>query len=217
MNKLFQIIFILSFGICFSQINVEEIKKNVTENPQEYKTYLEIFKKNPASLTQEQMNQLYYGSRFVKSEYDLSNYNDDYKEVWKPSEKKLSKSKAEKIVTKAEKAYVKDPLNRLILKNISNIYSVLGDNAKEELAILQYNAVMNTIKNSGNGDSEDSPICVIWAGDVIAQIDNLHGYGTAADFKQNMKYLPDGSTITAYSMGKKKIFVKLVGGFRWEQ
>ena len=214
MNQLFQIIFILSFGICFSQINVEEIKKNVTENPQEYKTYLEIFRKNPASLTQEQMNQLYYGSRFVKPDQDLPNYSDDYKEIWKPAEKRLSKSKAEKIVGRAEEAYAKDPLARSILKNMSNIYDALGDNVKKELVVLQYNTIVNTIKNSGSGDSEDSPICVIWAGEVIAQIDNLRGYGTASDFKQDMKFLPDGSMLTVYSMGSKKIFVKLVGGFR---
>ncbi|MDP9958633.1 DUF4919 domain-containing protein [Chryseobacterium lathyri] len=214
MNKLFQIIFILSFGLYFSQINVEEIKKNVTENPQEYNNYLEVFKKNPKNLTQQQMNFLYYGSRFMGSGDEISNYNDDYKEIWKVAEKKTSKSKAEKILAKAEAAYAKDPLNKSILKNMSNIYRSLDDKSKEDLAVFQYNAVVNTIGKSGSGASEDSPICVIWPGDVISQIDNLRGYGTSADFKQNMKFLPDGSMLTVYSMGSKKIFVKLVGGFR---
>lgn len=214
MNKLFQIIFILSFGSYFSQINVEEIKKNVTENPQEYNTYLETFKKDPESLTQQQMNLLYYGSRFMSSGNEMSDYNDDYKEIWRIAEKKPSKSKAQKILAKAEAAYAKDPLNKFILSHMAHIYEALDDKTRNELAVTQYNAIINTINRSGDGNSEDSPICVIWPGDVTSQIDNLRGYGTAADFKQNMKFLPDGSMLTVYSMGAKKIFVKLVGGFR---
>ncbi|MEI3788545.1 MULTISPECIES: DUF4919 domain-containing protein [unclassified Chryseobacterium] len=214
MNKLLQIIFILCFGLYFSQVNVEEIKKDVTENPQQYNTYLETFKKDPESLTQQQMNLLYYGSRFMSSGHEMSDYNNDYKKIWKIAEKKPSKSKAQKILAKAEAAYAKDPLNKAILSNMAHIYDSLDDKARNELAVTQYNAIINTINRSGDGSSEDSPICVIWAGDVIAQIDNLIGYGTAADFKQNMKFLPDGSMLTVYSMGSKKIFVKLVGGFR---
>lgn len=214
MNKLFQIIFILSFGLSFSQINVEEIKKNVTENPQEYNTYLETFKKDPEGLTQQQMNLLYYGSRFMGSGNEMSDYNNDYKEIWRIAEKKPSKNRAQKILARAEAAYAKDPLNKSILSNMAHIYNSLDYKAKNELAVAQYHAVINTINRSGDGNSEDSPICVIWAGDVTEQVDNLIGYGTAADFKQNMKFLPDGSMLTVYSMGAKKIFVKLVGGFR---
>lgn len=60
-------ILILFFQAFFAQINTELIKKNVTENPQEnFYKLLDVFKLNPSELTQEQLNQLYYGSKFIK-------------------------------------------------------------------------------------------------------------------------------------------------------
>ena len=42
LSKLLLVLF--SFNFCFFQINVEQIKKNVADNPQEYYyEYLEIF------------------------------------------------------------------------------------------------------------------------------------------------------------------------------
>lgn len=47
MKKIFYVIFLFVSGFCFSQINVEEIKKNIDENPQKYfYDYLEIFRKD---------------------------------------------------------------------------------------------------------------------------------------------------------------------------
>lgn len=218
MNKIVYVFFLLIFGTYFSQINTDEIKKNVTENPQKYfYDYLEVFKKDPSKLTQEEMSQLYYGSRFIKLDYDLSVFNKESKEIWNPASKRsLSKSKAEKIVAKAEETYSKYPFDKNILIGLSNIYNALGDKIKSKLVEDQYAAIENTIKNSGTGDSADSPICVIWAGHVLEKIDDLRGYGTIRDFKQDIKMLPDGSTLTMYSMGKKQIYVKLVGGFRFD-
>lgn len=215
MKKLLSFFLLIIFGISFSQINVEEIKKNVTENPQKYyNEFLEIFKNDPSKLTQDEMNQLYYGSRFVDTGYSLSAYNKDYDEVWKPASKRIAKSKAQKILSKAEDAYSKNPFEREILTSLSNIYKALGETAKSDICLSQYNLIEKTIRNSGTGNSEDSPICVIRAGDVIGQIDNLRGFGMARDFKQDIKMLPDGSMLTKYEMGKKQMYVKLVGGFR---
>lgn len=218
MNKIFCVFFLLIFVTYFSQINTDEIKKNVIENPQKYfYEYLEIFKKDPSKLSQEEMSQLYYGSRFIKLDYNLSVYNKDSKEIWKPASKRsISKSKAEKIVAKAEETYSKYPFDKDILMSLSNIYNALDDKVKGKLVEDQYIAIDNTIKNSGTGDSADSPICVIWAGHVLEYINDLQGYGTAKDFKQDIKMLPDGSMLTMYSMGKKQIYVKLVGGFRFD-
>ncbi|MCU7617642.1 DUF4919 domain-containing protein [Chryseobacterium sp. PBS4-4] len=215
MKKILSFFLLIIFGICFGQINVEEIKKNVTENPQKYFfDYLEIFKKDPSKLSQEEMNQLYYGSRFVDTGYSLSAYNKDYDEVWKLASKRIAKSKAQKILSKAENAYNKAPLNMEILSSMANIYDAIGETAKSDICISQYKLIEETITKSGSGNSEDSPICVIRAGDVISQIDNLRGYGMARDFKQDIKTLPDGSMLTKYEMGKKQIYVKLVGGYR---
>ncbi|WP_155845778.1 hypothetical protein [Chryseobacterium gregarium] len=53
MKKIFVLLLVIHSLLFFSQINVEEIKKNVIENPQKYfYEYLEIFKKDPSKLTQ---------------------------------------------------------------------------------------------------------------------------------------------------------------------
>ncbi|MBB4806812.1 hypothetical protein HNP38_002108 [Chryseobacterium defluvii] len=213
MNKIFHIIFLLSFGLYFSQINVDEIKKKVTEEPQTYfYNYLEIFRKDPASLTREQMNQLYYGSCFVKSGYGRFGYNKDYETVWKYAKNRMSKHKAQKIITKAEERYAKNPLDKEVLHHMSYIYGALNDTAKRDLCISQYQAIVETIEKSGTGESEDSPICVIHAGDMINRIKGLMAYSLMGNFDQKMKTLPDGSMLTTYSVGNKKIIVKLVGG-----
>ena len=193
LSKLLLVLF--SFNLCFSQINVEQIKKNVADNPQKYYyEYLDIFKQSPDKLSQEQLNQLYYGSRFIKSEYALMNYNNDYEKIWKFAKKGMSKGKAQKIVSLAEEKYLKNPLEK-------------------EICEAQYKAIINTIENSGTGLSEDSPVCVIRAGDMISMLKRVMiAYG---DFKQKDKELPDGSLLTEYSFGENKIFVKLVGGIQF--
>jgi hypothetical protein len=216
MNKIIFILLLMSFGICFAQINVEEIKKNVTENPQKYYLdYLAIFKKNPSELNQEQMNQLYYGSRFIDTGYSLSNYNKDYDKVWKiASRRGLSKGKAQKIINKAEEAYSKNPFEREILTGVANLYIALGETAKSNICISQSTAIEETIKKSGTGKSEDSPICVIRAGDMMSGIKDLMTNGMIRDFNSKEKFLPDGSMLSIYSIGDQKIYLKLVGGFR---
>ena len=215
MKKLLIFLLVLfSINCYFSQISIEEIKKNITENPQNYYyEYLEIFKKDPSKLSQEQMNQLYYGSRFVKSEYSTKDYNNDYDSIWKLIGDKISKNKAQKIVTLAEEKYLKNPLDKEILLKVAKIYSALGENAKSELCNNQYLTILNTIENSGDGKTENTPICVIRAGDMISLLKRvMGGFG---DFKQKDKDLPDGSLLTEYSVGENKIFVKLVGGFQF--
>lgn len=214
MKTILTILSIFAFYFSFSQINVEEIKKNVNENPQKYYyEYLEIFKKEPSKLSQEQMNQLYYGSRFIKSEYSTKDYNNDYDAIWKLAGNRISKNKAQKIVSLAEEKYLKNPLDKEILLKTANIYSALGENAKSELRNNQYLAIVNTIENSGDGKTENTPICVIRAGDMISMLKRfMGGFG---DFKQKDKDLSDGSYLTEYSVGENKIFVKLVGGFQF--
>lgn len=214
MKKLLSILLLISFGIFYCQINVEKIKKNVTENPQKfYYDYVEIFKKDPSKLTPDEMNQLYYGSRFVKSEYSNSDYSNDYNKIWKIAKDGMNSKKAKKIIEKAEICYQKNPLDKGILTKISWIYIALNEKSKSDLCIFQKQLIQNTIVNSGTGKTEDSPICVIREGDMIVMIEKfLGGFG---DFKQKDKSLPDGSFLTEYSIGDNKIFVKLVGGFQF--
>lgn len=211
MKKIITILILLAFGVTFAQINVEEIKKNAVENPQEYfYKYLEIFKQDPSKLTRQELNQMYYGSRFVKTDYSMSDYNDDYEEIWKTSSKKgLSKGKAQKILQAAETAYHKNPLNKEILASMVNIYQATGDKTKAERCILQNNTIIKIIDESGTGRSEDSPICVINAGDMMTFAKSVVMRGR--DFKQKDLKTDKSSMLTEYSNGGVSLFVKCVG------
>lgn len=214
MKKLLSFLLLIIYGISFCQINVEEIKKNVTENPQKYfYDYLEIFKNDPSKLTQDELNQLYYGSRFVDTGYSLSAYNKDYDEVWKPASKRIAKSKAQKILTKAENAYNKAPLNMELLSSMANIYDAIGEKTKLEICRLQNNRIKKTVDESGTGNTENSPICVITAGDMISFAKPIMMMGR--DFKQKDIKTDDKCILTEYSNGRTSLFVKCIGCFNF--
>ncbi|MCY0969111.1 DUF4919 domain-containing protein [Chryseobacterium wangxinyae] len=215
MKKLFLLALLLFFGISFSQINTVETKKNVTENPQKYYyDYLEIFKKDPSKLSQEEMNQLYYGSRFIESGYSLSTFNDDYDEIWKiASRKGLSKTKALKILEKAESAYHKAPMNIEILTSMVNIYDAIKEKAKAEICVMQNNRIIKTIDESGTGRSEESPICVITAGEMLNFAKPIMMMG--GNFKQKDLKTDEGCILTQYSNGSASLFVKCIGCFNF--
>lgn len=202
------------FTFSYGQINTDLIKKNVTENPNEnFYKLLEIFKSNPSELTQEQLNQLYYGSKFLKIDYTIGNYNSESGTFWKPAQRKLSKSKAEKIVKEAELKYLKNPLNKSLLDDMINIYSALDENQKVDLCYKQKDLLIQTVKKSGDGKSEETAICVLTAGEVLQQLEKLIQSGPRAQFDQKMKQLSDGSVLTIYKIGDREVFVKLVGGY----
>ncbi|RLJ34066.1 uncharacterized protein DUF4919 [Chryseobacterium sp. 7] len=207
-------ILVFIFQAFCAQINTDLIKKNVTENPQEnFYKLLEVFKLNPSELTQEQLNQLYYGSKFIKIDYTIGNYNSESGTFWKPAQKRLSKSKAEKMVSEAESKYAINPLNKDLLDDMMNIYRALDNNEKRELCSKQKDVIMQTIEKSGDGKSEETAICVLTPGEVLQQLDKLAISGPRAEFSQKMKQLSDGSILTIYKIGDREVFVKLVGGY----
>lgn len=205
---------LITFQISFAQINTELIKKNVTENPQEnFYTLLDKFKVNPSELTQEQLNQIYYGSKFLKMDYSIGDYNSESGTFWKPAQKRISKSNAEKLVKEAEIKYLKNPLNKNLLNNMINIYSALDEKGKADLCSKQKDLINQTIEKSGDGKSEETAICVLTPGEVLQQLDKLVKSGPRAEFDQKMKQMSDGSILTIYKIGDREVFVKLVGGY----
>lgn len=205
------ILFINQF--IFGQIDVELIKKNVIENPKEnYYPLLEIFKVNPSQLNQNQLNQLYYGSKFLKSNYTMGDYYVDYEKIWKHAKKRISKDKVPEILHEAEPKYLKNPFNMGTLEDMINIYNAADDMQKANLCFEQKQAILNTIEKSGDGLTENTPICVIIPGDVMRTLEKLNNR-TGEKLEQSMKQLADGSILTIYKIGNQQVVVKLVGGY----
>lgn len=207
------LIFSLISNFVFGQINFDLIKKNVIENPTEnFYPLMEKFRTNPSELTQDELNQLYYGSKFVKNDYSLGDYNKDYEAIWKKASKKLSKEKAQKILVEAETKYQKNPLNKYVLKEMINLYSNSGDYKKLDIINKQIELTEKTVEKSGDGKTEQNPICVIYPGDVLVQLERF-SYVDRNKFEQKSKQLEDGSILTMYKMGDEVYYVKLVGGY----
>lgn len=200
-------------NFAFGQINVDLIKKNVTENPAEnFYPLMEEFMNNPSELTQNELNQLYYGSKFVKNDYSLGDYNRDYDAIWKKASKKLSKEKAQKILVEAQTKYQKNPLNKHVLKEMINLYNSVGDYKKLDLVNKQIELTEKTVEKSGDGKTEQNPICVIYPGDALVQLEKF-SYIDRNKFEQKSKQLEDGSILTMYKIGDEVYYVKLVGGY----
>lgn len=210
----FILCFCFFFSFSFAQIDTDSIKKKIIEDPeQNFFALLEIFKTDPDQLTQEQLNQLYYGSKFVKVEYIIGDYHSESGTFWKSAQKKLSKKKAEKMVREAETKYLKNPLNKNLLDDMVRIYSALHKGEKAYLCAKQKELILQTIMKSGDGKSENTAICVLTAREVFQQLEALIRSGPTAPFDQKMKQLPDGSILTVYNIGERQVFVKLVGGY----
>lgn len=212
-KTMISVFLIFLYQLSFSQIDTELIKKNVTENPQEnFYSILEIFKSSPTKLTQEQLNKIYYGSKFVNVDYTIGNYNSEYDTFWKAAQKQISKSKAKNMKSEAERKYLQNPLNIHLLDRMINIYSALNENQKLDLCINQKNLLVNTVEKSGDGKSEETAICVIAPGDVLEYIKKLI-QSPRDELSQKMEQLPDGSFLTIYKIGERQMAIKLVGGY----
>jgi hypothetical protein len=96
---------------------------------------------------------------------------------------------------------------------MAKIYNALGEIQKTNLCTEQKNTILNTIENSGDGKSEETPICVIRAGDVISQLDRF-SFFDRSQFEQKSKTLPNESVLT-YKMGNEVYYILLVGGFNF--
>jgi len=208
MVKALCLLFSLTFGLCFSQVNIDEIKKNVAADPQKYYyDYLEIFKRSPERLEQEQLNYIYYGNNYVDYGYNENEFYQQLKEVQKFSGRTVSKKLAGIILEKALPLYEQNPLHKDLLLQLSSLYHILGDQEKGEKLSLSYQLLTETIRKSGTGKLDTSPIVVTSFSDhrLILQ---EQAFMYRPDF--NIKILPDGSWLTVVKSGLDLYFIKML-------
>ena len=194
----------------FGQINIDAIRKNVTENPQKYYyDNLEIFKTNPADLSQEQLNYIYYGNNYVDYGFDRSEFNKKLGEVSKIAQKQASKKLASQILEKAVPLYQLNPTNKTLLNDLVLLYLNSGDKAKSDFHSLQYRLLMETIENSGTGLLEETPIVVTNFQDKFLAVEQFSKVFTQGiTFK--VKQLEDGSWLDIFKNGMDLYFIKTV-------
>lgn len=207
MKKLVFLLLLLFFGFCFSQVNIEQIKNDVTNNPKKfYYDNLEIFKTDPKSLNQEQLNYIYYGNNYVDYGFKRSEFNEVLNEVTKFSNRKISFKKATQILEKAKILYQKNPLNKGLLLDLQKLYYIVKEQDKGDFHISQYQLLYETIQNSGTGKLDISPLVVTNFSDQMLALENSKVFARGITFKSTV--LPDGSWLNIYKNGQDLFFVR---------
>lgn len=210
MNKIVLFLFLMSSGIYFSQVNIDEIKKNVTEDSKKYYyDYLEIFKTNPRSLNQEQLNYIYYGNNYVDYGYNRSEFNKELHKITNFTNRQISYKKITDLIESGKRLYQQNPIDKKLIQDLYLLYAKIGKTQEKELYFSQYELLCTTIKNSGTGKLDSSPIIVTNFSDKFYAVENLSGiFSPGIDFKT--KILPDGSWLDIFKNGMNLFFVKTV-------
>lgn len=207
MKKLVLLLLLLFSGFCFSQVNIEQIKNDVKSDSQKfYYDNLEIFKTNPKSLSQEQLNYIYYGNNYVDYGFKRSEFNHALGEVTKFSNRKISFKKAIQILEKAKNLYQRNPLNKELLLDLQKLYYIVKEKDKGDFHFSQYQLLYETIQNSGTGKLDISPLVVTNFSDQMLALENSKVFARGITFTS--KVLPDGSWLNIYKNEQDLFFVR---------
>ncbi|MCU7614437.1 DUF4919 domain-containing protein [Chryseobacterium sp. GMJ5] len=206
MKKLLLLFFLFSIGIYYPQVNIEQIKKDVTDNPQKfYYDNLEIFKTNPKLLNQEQLNYIYYGNNYVDYGFKRAEFNDNLNKITDFSNRNISFKKASEVLEKAKILYQKNPLSKELLLDLQKLYLKVKNEEKADFHFSQYWLLYQTIINSGTGKLDVSPLAVTNFSDQIIALESSKVFVRGLTF--TTKVLPDGSWLNIYKNGQDLFFI----------
>lgn len=207
MKKLLFLLSLLFFEFCISQVNIEQIKNDVTSDPKKYYyDYLEIFKTDPKSLNQEQLNYIYYGNNYVDYGFKRGEFMTDLGEVTKFADRNISFKKATEVLEKAKILYQQNPLKKELLLDLQKLYYKIKEQDKGDFHFTQYQLLLETIKNSGTGKLDVSPLVVTNFSDQMTALESSKVFVRGLTF--DSKVLPDGSWLNIYKNGQDLLFVK---------
>jgi hypothetical protein len=209
-KKILVLLLLVHSVLVLSQVDVEEIKKNVTEDPKlYYYDYLEIFKTSPKTLTQDQLNYIYYGNNYVDYGYKRIEFNKELSIITKFTNRQISSKKISDLLEKANILYQKNCLDKELLQDMYLLNSKIGKKKEAELYFAQYELLHETIKKSGTGKLDNSPIIVTNFSDKFYALEHYSGiYSRGLRF--DTKVLPDGSWLDIFKNGMSLFFVKTV-------
>ncbi len=192
---LFLFLFFLSI-VSFSQtLNLEEIKKNVTDtnSPYSYAKLVEEFQNQPSALKSDTLKSkyLYYGKLYsgnYKRASDLKSKN--LKFIKLTGEGKYSEA-----VELGEELLKNDPVNLVTLVNMMACYENTQKNNEEKYQKVktQMEILLSTIAHYGDGKTRETPFQVISMGDEYALLNyfgiNLRMYIRVSEDKDKTSIL----------------------------
>ena len=205
MNKIIlTFIFLCSSIFMLSQnLNLDSIKQNVQNENSNlfYEKLIYKFKFDPTSLTEEEVENLYYGKNFSK--YKTSFFDTDYLEFTQ----NISRGNLKKAIISGEKYLEKDPTNSEVLTYMEIIYKKKDEESKKlALYSMQSKVLLNCIIKNGDGKTKETAFKVNSVGEeyLIADIlgKNIRNFKRAS-------YLQNDGAIDEFSNGEEKIYFKV--------
>lgn len=207
MKKLLFLVLLLFFEFYLSQLNIDQIKNDVISDPKKfYYDNLEIFKTDPKSLNQEQLNYIYYGNNYVDYGFKRGEFMTDLSEVTEFSDRNISFKKATEVLEKAKILYQKNPLQKELLLDHQKLYYKIKEEDKGDFHFIQYQLLLKTINNSGTGKLDVSPLVVTNFSDQMVALESSEVFVRGVTFQS--KVLADGSWLNIYKYGQDLLFVR---------
>ncbi|MBV6879459.1 DUF4919 domain-containing protein [Epilithonimonas ginsengisoli] len=164
MNRIFLFFFLMMATFGFSQkskINLDDIKKEITDKDSEfyYQKMLFKYKGLPKSIDSVEAQHLYYGRTFLDKTISTSDKSfrkllDDFK-----------KQDYAETITKANQLLSVDPTNLDLLMIMLQCYDKQQDVKNFTYYLSQFKLLTSAILDSGDGKSEDSAYLVNSVGD----------------------------------------------------
>lgn len=164
MNRIFLFFFLMIAAFGFSQkskINLDDIKKEITDKDSEfyYQKMLFKYKGLPKSIDSVEAQHLYYGRTFLDKTISTSDKSfkkllDDFK-----------KQDYAETITKANQLLSVDPTNLDLLMIMLQCYDKQQDVKNFTYYLSQFKLLTSAILDSGDGKSEDSAYLVNSVGD----------------------------------------------------
>lgn len=173
----------------------DDILKNITDTSSPYYyTNLMMRYNNLDKLTEDDYHYLYYGYA----------YQDEYKPLaTNPAVEQLYESlmgldteapapeEMHHVISMCNEAMKIDPFNPTVLNMLVFAYGALGDREKEEGYFRHLNGILETIKSSGDGRNDKSPMHIIMFSHAVDLVSSMGLAGKRAEIvSRNVEYIP---------------------------
>lgn len=196
-------IFLIFSIFVYSQgINLDSIKQNVQNENSNlfYEKLIHKFKSDPTSLSDVEMENLYYGKFFSK--YNTSEFDTDYME----SSGNFRRGKYQQAKLFGEKYLAKDPTNSEVIWMVKNGYRKDKKSNEYILYSNQEKKLTDLIFKSGDGKTKETAFKVNSVGEeyYIGYLLNVYLY----NFNRK-SYLQNDGVIDEFTKGKKVFYFKV--------
>ena len=210
MTKIFYLtILVLFINTSFGQtkINLKEIEKLTKDSTSEYfySTLISEFNNNPKFFASEKAKFIYYGRLFTNS-YKMFQFTADDKQF----NNLLSKGKYKKAIPFGEKILQDIPANIEIISKLQLCYEKSDMKEKADTAFTKLTILLNTVLQSGTGQTSNEAYKVVAIGDEYLIMALL---GVAGITRQSL--LKGISTIDSWKVKEIKSGKKSELHFEW--